>query len=100
MRGSKRSKRLSEAFQFLRHISALGSARFKFCQLLHELLKFVADRRELEPQLIQSPREIELVPKLIGRRFNARIDRDGQRLGESFAVNDQRYRVITCRGPG
>src|SRR5439155_22334867 len=99
MRRPKFHQGSSKGLKLLRDVRSLRSTRFEFRQLLGDIVELLADRRKLEPQLIQAPREIKLFLKFSGRRFNARIHCYGQRAAESFAVNCQRNRVITQISP-
>src|SRR5262249_14672278 len=99
MRWSEYHQCLTKRFQLLSDIGSLRRLCFEFRQLLGDFIEFLANRCQLEPQLIQSPREIELFLKIGGRCFDARIHRNRQRLSESFAVNRQRNRVVTRRDP-
>src|SRR5207244_12550373 len=87
MRRPKLRECLNKGLQFLRYVRSLRGLCFEFRELLGDVVELLADRGQLEPQLIQLPREIELFPKVGARRFNARIHCDSQRLAESFPVN-------------
>src|SRR5262245_30408010 len=99
MRRAELQKCLTKRIQFLRDVRSLRTLCSEFRELLCDVVEFFADRRQLEPQLVQLPREIELLLKARGRCFNAWIHCNGQRLREGFASNCQGNRVIPRGGP-
>ena len=63
MRRTELDECLSKGFQFLRDVRSLRGLGSEFRQLLGDAVELFADRRQLEAQLIQFPREIELFLK-------------------------------------